>query len=264
MNPWPKALVTAFIFLTRLPMPVLEIIEAEDEGRSLLCFPIVGFAIGVLMWGLALCLDSYLSPLVLAAIITVFWTAVTGGLHLDGLADSADGWLGGQGNVERSLKIMHDSRCGSGALVAVTSLLILKFAALTVIAQQQQWLVLVAAPIIGRSAASLLLIPGSWFYTPYVQSKSTQTKGIARNFIDHCPPIAKHTTLLAVILCGLLLTTMKSAIFVIAASALTLWLLRRLMLQRLGGVTGDTSGATTEIIEAVVLISAGVLFTAAL
>ena len=75
--------------------------------------------------------------------------AVTGGLHLDGLADSADGWLGGINNVDKTLEIMHDSRCGSGALVAVISVLLVKFAALTVIIEHQLWIALVIAPILG-------------------------------------------------------------------------------------------------------------------
>ncbi len=250
MNTGLKALATAFIFLTRVPMPTIKTITPEDEGRSLMCFPVVGLFIGCVLWLLASSLHSVFSPLVLAALLTASWAAITGGLHLDGLADSADGWLGGLGDVDRTLKIMHDSRCGSGALVAVVCVLIIKFAALTVIVQQQLWVGLIIAPIMGRCVAPLLFVPGSLLYTPYVQPS-----GIAKNFIQHCPSITRHTTVLAVISCGVFLATFKAAIIVISISALTLFLLRRLMLKRLAGATGDTAGAATEIIEVVVLLA---------
>ena len=257
MSIWFKALATAFIFLTRIPMPAFSSIDAEDEGRSLLCFPLVGLALGLLLCLLAITLNPLLTPLVLAAVLTAFWAAITGGLHLDGLADSADGWLAGSGDIQRTLDIMHDSRCGSGALVAVVCVLIMKFAALTVIVQQHLWIVLLVAPILGRCIAPLLFIPGRLFYTPYVQPS-----GIAKNFIEHCPAITRQFSLLTIAICALVLGTFytaRTAIIVITISALTLWLLRRLMLQRLGGATGDTAGAVTEIIEVVVLLSGGIL-----
>ncbi len=253
MSTWFKALATAFIFLTRLPMPQFERIEPEDEGRSLLCFPVVGLVIGLLMFVLANALLPLTSPLVVSAVLIAFWAAITGGLHLDGLADSADGWLGGINDVDRTLEIMHDSRCGSGALVAVVCVLLVKFAALTVIVQHQLWIVLIVAPILGRCIAPLLFIPGPFLYAPYVQPS-----GIAKHFIDHCPSFAKQTTLAVIILCALVLGNISAAVIVIGSCALMLFLLRRLMLQRLGGATGDTAGAATEIIEATVLLSAGI------
>lgn len=254
MSTWLKALATAFIFLTRLPMPEFERIEPEDEGRSLLCFPIIGLTIGLMMFVLAKALFPLMSPLVIAALLIAFWAAITGGLHLDGLADSADGWLGGINDVDKTLEIMHDSRCGSGALVAVICVLLVKFAALTVIVQHQLWIALIIAPILGRCIAPLLFIPGPFLYVPYVQPS-----GIAKHFIDHCPAIARHSTLVVIILCGLALGNIMFGIIVIGSCALMLFLLRRLMLQRLGGATGDTAGAATEIIEATVLLSCGII-----
>jgi adenosylcobinamide-GDP ribazoletransferase len=250
MTKWPKALATAFIFLTRIPMPTLDTIEPEDQGRSLVFFPIVGFAIGLLLVALALLFSSSLSSLVLAAILTAAWAAITGGLHLDGLADSADGWLAGANTIDRTLEIMHDSRCGSGALVAVSCLLILKFATLTVIIEQQQWAALLLAPVLGRCVAALLFIRGTFFYTPYVQPS-----GIAKHFIDHGTSLAHRSVLITLTLCALCLGDFSKVIMAITVSAIMLYLLRRLMLQRLGGATGDTAGAATEIIEVSILMT---------
>ena len=254
MSTWLKALATAFIFLTRLPMPQFDRIEPEDEGRSLLCFPIVGLVIGLMMLVLAKALFPLTSPLVIAALLVAFWAAVTGGLHLDGLADSADGWLGGINDVDKTLEIMHDSRCGSGALVAVICVLLVKFAALTVIVEYQLWTALVIAPLLGRCVAPLLFIPGSFPYAPYVQPT-----GIAKHFIEHCPAIARRTSLAVVIICGLMVGDINAGIMIIGSCVLVLFFLRRLMLQRLGGATGDTAGAATEIIETTVLLCCAIV-----
>lgn len=254
MSQWYRPLALAFVFLTRIPMPKIHSLTPEDEGRSLLCFPLVGLALGVLLCALAMVIAPAFSSLVTAAIVLAFWAAVTGGIHLDGLADSADGWLGGYGDPERTLEIMHDSRCGSGALVTVVCLLILKFAALTVIVEQQLWSALLIAPIIGRCVGPLLFLKGGIFYAPYVQPS-----GIAKHFIEHCPPYAQQLSYGAIVLCGLLMGSITNAVIILALCAGMMLLLRRLMLKRLGGATGDTAGASTEILETVLLLACGVI-----
>ena len=254
MKTWPKAFATACIFLTRIPMPTMAEVSPQDEGRSLLCFPLVGALIGFLLWGLTLLLLPVFSNFVTSAIVLAAWAAITGGIHLDGLADSADGWLGGYGDPERTLEIMHDSRCGSGALIAVGCLLILKFAALTVVIDHHLWSALVVAPIIGRCVGPLLFLKGKMFYAPYVQPR-----GIAQHFIEFCPPYARLVSYLAIICCGIWLGPPVQALSILAICAVMMLLLRQLMMQRLGGATGDTAGASTEILETVLLLAAGVL-----
>lgn len=252
---WPKALATAFIFLTRIPMPTLRTIEPQDEGRALLCFPLVGLVIGGLLALVAIASLPVFQPIVVAALLIAFWAAITGGLHWDGLADSADGWLGGTNDIERTLEIMHDSRCGSGALVAVGCVLLLKFAAAVVIVEQQQWLALIIAPVIGRCMSPLLFVRGGFPYTPYVQPT-----GIAKHFIDHCPVQARGIAWLLLLVAALATGEWIAILTLLVSVLLMVFLLRRLMLKRLGGATGDTAGATTEIIETLVLLCCGAVF----
>lgn len=252
MKTWPKAFAVATIFLTRLPMPRLSEVTPEDEGRSLLCFPLVGFLLGGILCAIAVLSLPVFGPLVSAALVLTVWAAITGGLHLDGLADSADGWLGGYGDPERTLEIMHDSRCGSGALVAVVCLLILKFAALTLILQHHLWSALLIAPVIGRCTGPLLFVKGKLFYAPYVQPS-----GIVKHFIDHCPGYARIVSYASLAVCFFLLNSPLYALAIFACCAVMMLLLRRLMMQRLGGATGDTAGASTEILEAVFLLACG-------
>ncbi len=149
---------------------------------------------------------------------------------------------------------MRDPRCGSGALVAVTCLLIVKFAALGLVLEHRLWAALVVAPIVGRSSGPLLFLPGRWFYTPYVQPT-----GIARDFIEHCPPQARWISYAAIAVGGAMLGAPLQALTVIAICAIMLLLLRRLMQQRLGGSTGDAAGAATEILETTLLLACAVL-----
>lgn len=88
-----------------------------------------------LVIGLLVAIPAYVAsasdPMVIAALMLTVWVLVTGGLHFDGLADSADAWLGGQGNTTRTLEIMKDPRSGPAAIVLVALVLLLKLAALT-------------------------------------------------------------------------------------------------------------------------------------
>lgn len=254
MRTWPKAFATACVFLTRIPMPTMAEISDRDQGRSLLCFPIVGLLIGLLLWAVALLSLPVFGSLVTAAILLALWAAITGGLHLDGLADSADGWLGSYGDPQRTLEIMHDSRSGAGAIIAVTCLLILKFAALTLVLQHQLWVALIVAPVIGRCSGPLLFLRGKLFYAPYVQPS-----GIAKHFIEFCPSYARPVSYFAILCCGVALGAPFVALAILAICAVMLLLVRRLAMQRLGGVTGDVAGAATEILETVLLLSCGAL-----
>ncbi len=251
---WFNATAIAFMFLTRLPMPRLKTITPEDEGRALVCFPGVGLVLGLLLVLIALGLQNYTSPMVVSAIIVTLWVAVTGSLHLDGLADSADGWLSGA-NGERALEIMKDPRCGSAAVCAVACVLLLKFAALATLIEQGSGLALLLVPLISRSVAPLLFLT-----TPYANPK-----GIALNYIEHAPAYTRYL-MGFLLVCSLVIVTWLSSASVLACSTIFLMiaaailLLRRMMLQRLSGITGDTAGATIEISEALLLIGFTVIY----
>ncbi|WP_372867942.1 adenosylcobinamide-GDP ribazoletransferase, partial [Pseudomonas sp.] len=123
------ALLIALQFLTRLPVRLAAMPSAQETGRSLLWYPVVGLLIGLLLLGVHYLLGD--APALLqAALLLVIWVGLSGGLHLDGLADSADAWAGGFGDRERTLAIMKDPRSGPMAVVVLVLLLLLKFVAL--------------------------------------------------------------------------------------------------------------------------------------
>jgi len=169
-------LLIALQFLTRLPVSLPGMPTPEQVGRSLLWYPLVGLLLGLLLWGAHLLLGQA-SAVLQAAIILALWVGLSGGLHLDGLADTADAWVGGFADRERTLAIMKDPRSGPIAVVVLVLLLLLKFAALFTLLQAGQGIYLLLLPWLGRSLLPLLLAT-----TPYVR-----VGGLGQALVDHLP-----------------------------------------------------------------------------
>ncbi len=241
-----RPFLIALQFLTRLPVRLSGDITERDIGRSLLCYPLVGLIIGLLLaalnWTIASAPDQLRAGVLLAA-----WVLITGALHLDGLADSADAWLGGHGDRERTLAIMKDPYCGPAAVVILVVVLILKFAALTVLVQRNDWTSLIVTPLLARASLPLLFLT-----TPYVRRG-----GLGAALAEHAP---RGPTILVLIVTvvAILLMTGKSGLLPLAVATLAFVLLRVLMLRRIGGTTGDTAGALVELVETLALTAAAI------
>ncbi|MGR4974142.1 adenosylcobinamide-GDP ribazoletransferase [Pseudomonas sp. LARHCG127] len=235
----------ALQFLSSLPVRLPGMPEPEQLGRSLLCYPVVGLLFGVLLWLLdALLLGT--PSLLHAALLLTAWVLLSGGLHLDGLADSADAWLGGFGDRERTLLIMKDPRSGPIAVVTLVLVLLLKFTALVALIEQGQTLALIIVPVLGRAA-----LLGLFLTTPYVRAG-----GLGQALADHLPRRVGWWVLLTCAL-GCVLATGWAAASALAVAFAVFVGLRRMMLRRLGGCTGDTAGALVEVLEVVVLVGVG-------
>lgn len=235
-------LLLAIQFLTQIPVRLKQPYGEREIGASLLYYPLVGLLVGMLLVGLHALLRG--TPVLLhAALLLAVWVAVTGALHLDGLADSADAWLGGIGNRERTLAIMKDPHAGPAAVVTVVMVLLLKFAALAGLMQCSNDWALLWPVLLTRSAVPLLFLT-----TPYVRPG-----GLGAALAQHAPRRAVIMVLLATLLGTLALLGMRGAGLVLGCLAV-FWLLRRMMMARLGGTTGDTAGALLEVLETATLI----------
>lgn len=238
MKQFTTAFFLALSLLTRIPVPPLPSLSDQDFGRSSLAYPLVGLLIGVIL-GLPVWLLPQADPLVLAAIVTALWAAITGGLHLDGVADGADAWLGGLGDLEKTHRILKDPLVGAAGAIALVIMLLLKFAALTVLIKHQLIGLIIFAPVLGRNFILLLFLT-----TEYVRAS-----GLASTTVKTLPEKPAFGLVLVVI--GLASLWAWQGL---ALALISFWLLRRLMLQRLGGCTGDTAGACVEFGEAAWLI----------
>ncbi|MEB8430875.1 adenosylcobinamide-GDP ribazoletransferase [Cocleimonas sp. KMM 6892] len=230
----------ALSLLTRIPAGLFTEITDNDSGKSALFYPLVGLIIGAIIY-LPVLLFPNVPALVLAAIIVTIWAIITGGLHLDGLADSADGWLGGLGDQERTLRIMKDPVVGAAGAIALVCFLLLKFVSVTALIESDlAWLIMVA-PLLGRTMILL-----TFKTTPYANKQ-----GMANTVVENLPKNTSWAVLIAGAVIGLFVSFWGVLLVLIG-----FYFLRRLMLKRLGGCTGDTVGATVEISEMLFMLGA--------
>ena len=233
-----RPILIAVQFLTLLPVSRLGAPTTRELGQSVLVYPLVGLVIGLLLASLQVVLTET-DPALGAALILTVWVLITGALHLDGLADSADAWIGGHADPNRTLEIMKDPRAGPAGVVAVVLLLLIKFAALGVLVREGAWTVLVLAPVLGRGA-----VLGLFITTPYVRPG-----GIGEALSNELPAVGAWFVLLAVGLGTVLIGGWRGA-GILLCVALVAVVLRAIMVRRIGGTTGDTAGAFVELLEA--------------
>jgi adenosylcobinamide-GDP ribazoletransferase len=237
-----KSLLIALQFLTRLPVRLEDAPRPAEVGRSLLYYPLVGLCIGALLLSVAY-VTAAIGGLLPAALTLTVWVLVTGALHLDGLADCADAWVGGHGDRQRTLAIMKDPYSGPVAVVVVVLVLLLKFAALQRVIGQGDWVALTLAPVLGRTAPLLLFLG-----TPYVRPG-----GLGAPLAEHPPCRAGWWVGVGVVLIAVLAAGARALWPLLAGVGVLLWL-RAATLKRIGGFTGDVAGAGVELVECAALV----------
>jgi adenosylcobinamide-GDP ribazoletransferase len=244
-----STLPLALTFLTKLPWPWRGPADETALARSMFWFPWVGALLGLGFWVAWAGLQKTLPAPAAAALLLTLTVWVTGGLHLDGLADTADG-LGGGRNREDALSIMKDSRVGAFGVLSLILGLILKFSLfLSLAAQTRGAEVLLLFPIISRWSMVLLA-----YFSPYARAEGglgqAMTLGVS-------PRVLMGASLSAGGLSLLILGVPGLGLFI--AAGVLVWLGRLYFQRRLGGITGDILGATNEVVEIMVLAGALIL-----
>ncbi|MFW1741190.1 adenosylcobinamide-GDP ribazoletransferase [Acinetobacter johnsonii] len=232
----------ALQFLTTFPVRLSAMPTPQQNAQALLFYPVVGLLIGGILYGITLLLHAL--PLVLlSSVILVLWIWLTGGLHLDGLADTADAWVGGFGDKAGTLEIMKDPSCGPIGVLSLVIVCILKWSVLYVLLQKQLYTALILFPMLGR------LVPLFFFLsTDYVREK-----GLGSQLSQY---LVRPMAVVIILLMPLMaLYWAWIGVVMIATFYLVLWYLRYKFIRRIGGVTGDTIGASIEIIELATLFS---------
>ncbi|MDY6978518.1 MAG: adenosylcobinamide-GDP ribazoletransferase [Pseudomonadota bacterium] len=241
-----QAFITALQLLTRIPLHIPRYDadrQAKVAGYAVLFYPVVGVLIGallVLVLGLLQLILQSEAYLLHGALLITCWVIISGALHLDGLADSADAWLGGFGDRERTMAIMKDPYAGPAGVTAVIVILLLKFAALSELTWAL-WLPLLIIPVLARLQVVLLFLT-----TAYVRPG-----GMGSSASEALPRKAAWLWLLLIV--AVVILFVGTGWILITGMLLTFVVLRAIMQQRLGGTTGDTAGALIEITEAVLL-----------
>jgi adenosylcobinamide-GDP ribazoletransferase len=232
-----RRLAVAFQFLTRLPTPSLKEIGPADFSRSSVFFPLVGLVVGVGIV-LAAMLGGLINPAMAGLGGMILWVAVTGGLHLDGLGDVADGFGAAHGDPNRFQTVLRDPHVGSFAVIAITTQITAKLVLLASIAPSGHLWPLALIPTWARWGALVLsrTLPPLW-------------SGTGERF-------AAEIDWSTIILWGAALTVasawiapnlLAALIIVPAVGAFWRW--------RLGGISGDCLGASIEVTESLLLLA---------
>ncbi len=240
-----KPLHLAFTFLTRLPLPQVKEYGAADFGKAFAFFPLVGAVIGGLAAAAAYGLiKGGADPRVAAFAALLLLTLVPGGLHLDGLADSADGLLSGK-EPQRALQIMKEPCTGPFGYTAIFLVLIGKYTALWLICEQ------------GRFAAIPIALAFSrWSMTVGAfKARYPRAAGTGAAFVGTFSAVTVLAGTTMLLAAGFWASPPKLALFAGAGGATTL-AVRKFAEWKIGGVTGDILGAVNETAETLLLLIA--------
>ena len=222
-------------FMTTIPIKLPCLPSREQNALSMLFYPVIGLMIGGVLWLVA----SYvqLPMMLLSCAVMVVWVWLTGGLHLDGLADTADAWVGGFGDRQRTLTIMKDPNTGAMGVIAIVLCLALKWAAVYCLLELDAVLALLFVPMLGRMSALALFAT-----TPYVRQH-----GLGSALQD----VPKFLLWLVMLGFGAAVFALswQMALVMIGVWAVMLAWLRWRFVGRIGGITGDTVGASIEVVE---------------
>lgn len=252
-----QAFLYALVFLTRLPLAgLLHRVDKETVKRSVFFYPLVGVVIGLLLSAAAYLLAP-LGVQLQAAILLGFWVALTGALHLDGLADCTDAYFAGhkctdpQERRSKILSVMHDPHCGAVAVVALGVFLLIKFAAIATLLgqiqtmQSQTWILLplVLSPMLARAAAQILMSISNYARMEGLVPPSNSTRN--RELL----PVA---VIVAAVSFAVVPLPVAIGMACVLPALILFW--RHLWQKSIGGYTGDCLGALVEMIELAVLI----------
>jgi adenosylcobinamide-GDP ribazoletransferase len=234
-----KPLFAALAFLSIAPVPARWCGGKESLARSLPWFPVVGLLIGAGAALLSYALAFLLPPLPVAALLVIALMTCSGGLHVDGLADTADGFFSSRSR-ERILEIMRDSRTGAMGAAAVASILVLKTGAVAAVSPDGLARAVFLMPLAGRCALVWVMAG-----LPYARIGGGLPSVFAAARPWHALWAASLLAAAGWIAAGWRgVAAAGFSIFVAGIFSFWSW-------RKIGGFTGDTLGATCEIVEVV-------------
>jgi adenosylcobinamide-GDP ribazoletransferase len=236
-----RALACAMQFLTRIPLATRTLFDHKDYANSLAWYPVIGLVLGGLVWLSGVALAGLSSTSLTAALVLAVWVLLTGALHLDGVADCADAWVGGFGDREKTFQILKDPRSGPIAVVVLVLVLLIKWAALEVLLGSEHWSIIWLIPLLARGA-----MPYIFWRLDYVRSS-----GLGAAFVEGLSRQRILISLLFLVVIAVLSLTGQLGIlvlFVVVSLLIYLWW-KRASYQKLGGFNGDCAGALVEFLE---------------
>ncbi|MGD8176837.1 adenosylcobinamide-GDP ribazoletransferase [Marinimicrobium sp. ARAG 43.8] len=246
-----RALLGALALMSRLPFVPRFQWSAAAQHLSPVYYPLVGALLGGVLWAVSWLMAAW--PVGLTAfVIVVLWVALTGALHLDGLADSVDGYAAGHRctdaaeRSDRILRVMHDPASGPMAVVALVSVLLGKWLALEA---------LLTRPLTAEVAfwCLLLALPRVMLLPVLMSSRYARPMGLASGLSGGRSSLAYWAALGVTLSAPLMVFPAVPAVGLLVMLGLVTWAWRAFWQRQIGGYTGDTLGALVECLEVLLL-----------
>ncbi|MEQ8155402.1 MAG: adenosylcobinamide-GDP ribazoletransferase [Clostridiaceae bacterium] len=238
-----KYFIVILQFLTRIPININIQVTREDFQKGVIFFPVTGLIIGAFDAAV-----YYSSGLIFSGSSPVFLVvaahaAITGGIHMDGLSDTADGIFSGR-TKDRILEIMKDSRVGTFGALALIFLVLGKFTALSSVNKGQIISSLILAPVVARTLMTFMM---------YKRKYARDKEGMGDLFIG----VLDRRNFLGAVIIGTVLVLIigrEKGLLVLGCCLIFTLLFRRYIEKQIGGITGDILGATVELDELLVYL----------
>ena len=236
-----RALACAMQFLTRIPLATRTLFDNKDYANSLAWYPVIGLILGGLVWLSGVAFTELSSASLAAALILAVWVLLTGALHLDGVADCADAWVGGFGDREKTFQILKDPRSGPIAVVVLVLVLFVKWAALEVLLGSEYWWIIGLIPLLARGA-----MPYIFWRLDYASAS-----GLGSALVEG---LSRQRILISLLFVALTVALSLAAqleillLFMVVYLLIYLWW-KSASYQKLGGFNGDCAGALVEFLE---------------
>ncbi len=245
-----KNFINAVQFLTIVPMSKSHETEEGSLARSMVYFPVIGFLIGfLLVYADKAMMLAALPQTISNVLLVALSVLVTRALHIDGLADTLDGLMGGRDHSSR-LSIMKDSRLGTAGALGIFFVVFVKYVCLNNLFDSEKVAALLTAPVLARWSQTFMVFKANY----------GREAGMGKAFVGHLR--ASGLTAASVVAVGLsafvvvrLDTRSVVLIFSLLCGVVLLTLMGRwYLVRKLGGVTGDAIGAMSELNEVLVFL----------
>jgi adenosylcobinamide-GDP ribazoletransferase len=237
----------ALQFLTIIPIRLKEA-GGQRMASSLVFYPFVGLLLGLFLSGVSVSFSFFnFSSLALSVITVVVLIIITGGLHLDGLSDTADAFLSGKPK-EQMLEIMRDSRSGVMGVLSLISVILIKIVLFFSISKSLQPIALMLMCSLSRWSAVAAM-----FFFPYARKE-----GKAGIFIKGMNLNIFIFSSVAAVFCAAIVWQVKGLIILLIVTGFS-YAAGRFSTRKIGGITGDTLGAGIELTEIITLLSIFIL-----
>ncbi|MEG2353083.1 MAG: adenosylcobinamide-GDP ribazoletransferase [Clostridium sp.] len=237
-------LLLFFQFFTRIPIKLNLKCEMANFRRGAIFFPIIGLFIGAMQYTIyRLCIDAF-GDLITATFVMLAPIILTGGLHVDGLGDTCDGFFSFKGDKYKIMEVMKDSRVGTYASIATIGDMLMKYVIILTLISSDASAIIIIAPIISRLAV---------VFTAFI-SKNAKENGSGNIFIGNINLSIMLMVAIITIFLSIKILGITNLVIIIPSVLIATYIFNIFCNSKIGGQTGDTLGAVNELMEILTML----------